>query len=103
MLILSQNSIQTIRLRFGDDHINDLTKSILALEVNHLMTSGMTCQIAFGSRTLSFSQHAELSSHVRLVNLFLRRALNFFEFEETRLLFSLRNIIFKLCGWSAGA
>src|SRR6185369_15013166 len=38
-----------------------------------------------------------------LVNLLLRRTMHFLEFEETRLLFSLRNVIFKLRGWSAGA
>src|SRR5215213_4898880 len=104
MLILSQKPIQTIRLRFSDNHINDLTfKTIISFEVNHLMTRGMTCQIAFRSRTLSFSQHAQLSSHVRLVNLLLRRTMHFFELEETRSLFSFRNVIFKLRGWSAGA
>ena len=49
MLILSQNSIQTIRLRLSDDYIDDLTfKTIVTLEINYLMTRGVTCQIAFG-------------------------------------------------------
>src|SRR6185503_4988164 len=104
MLILSQNSIQTICLRLGHDDIDDLTfKTVVTLEINHLMTSRVTCQIAFRPRALPFRQHAKRSSDVRLVNLLLRRTMHFLEFEETRLLFSLRNVIFKLRGWSAGA
>ena len=49
MLILSQISIQTIRLRGGNNHVDYLTfKTLVACEVNHFMTSGMTHQIAFG-------------------------------------------------------
>src|SRR5690349_608852 len=104
MLILSQNSIQTIRLGLGDDDLDYLTfKTTITLEINHLMTGGMACQIACGPRALSFSQHAQLSSHVRLINLLLRRTLHFFQLEEACSLLSLGNVIMKLGRGSAGA
>lgn len=39
MLILSQHSIQTIRLRFSNENVDDLAfKTTISLEVNYLMT-----------------------------------------------------------------
>src|ERR1041385_2414967 len=65
ILILSQSCIQTIRLRFRDDNVDDLTfETAITLEVNYLMTSRVPRQITCGSRTLSLSQHAQLAPHV---------------------------------------
>src|SRR6185295_15039188 len=56
----------------------------------------MSRKIVFGTRTLFFSKHAELATDIGTVNLFLCRALNFFELQKPRLLFRLGNVIMKL-------
>ena len=104
MFILSQNSIQTIRLRGGNNHVDDLAfKTLIASEVNYFMTRGMTGQIGCGPRALSFREHTQGSSDVRLEDFVLRRTLHFLEFEEACSLFSLGNVVFKLGGRRAGA
>src|ERR1041385_2614270 len=104
MLILSQNSIQTIRLRGAYDHVDDLAfKAFVTLEIDHFMTGRMTRYIAFGPRALSFSQHAQHSSEVRLINFVLHRTLHLFKLEEACSLFRLGNVVVKLGGWRAGA
>src|SRR5689334_2793736 len=104
MLILSQNSIQTIRLSGADHDVDNLAfKTLIAREINHLMTSGMTRQIVFGSRALTFGEYTQRLSDIRLVNFLLRRTLHSFEFEEACSLCSFGNVVFKLRGWRAGA
>src|SRR6476661_4568967 len=103
MLILSQNSIQTIRLRSANDDVDNLTfKPAVAREINHLMTGGMPRQIAFRSRAPSFREHAQRTADVRLEDFVLHRTLHFLELEEARSLFSFGNVVVKLGGWRAG-
>src|SRR4029434_9303901 len=56
----------------------------------------MPCQITFGPRALPLGKHAQLSSHIRSVDLLLSRTVHFFELQEPRSLLSLRHVIMKL-------
>src|SRR5215203_4990379 len=56
----------------------------------------MAGHIVLRSRALSFSEHTDPASDIRLVNVLLCRAMNSFELQEPRSLFGLRHIIVKL-------
>src|SRR5215471_18099621 len=62
-------AIKTVRLRFGNLHVDDLPlQTQLAFKIHHLMTGGVSRDIRFRPGALTFDQDADGAAHVVAVH-----------------------------------